>query len=78
MGTAKLESCRHIKRLFSTAMAKQDTVSAQKAVLQENDRNAIACSACKLDLLCRYEGHLVGFLHFGVVNRRPATPKRAC
>ena len=28
-------------------------------------------------LLCRWERHLVGFPHLGVVDRWPATPKRA-
>ena len=31
----------------------------------------------QLYLLCRWEKHLTGFLHLGVVNRSLATPKRA-
>ena len=29
-------------------------------------------------LLCRWEKHLAGFPHLSVVDRRLATPKRAC
>ena len=43
----KLESfCDVIKRLFSTAMAGQDNVSAQKAFLEENGCKAGRCAAC--------------------------------
>ena len=42
----KLESCCDvIKTLFSTAMAGQDNVSAQKALLEENGCNACRYSA---------------------------------
>ena len=46
-GLSKLKSCCDvIKRLFSTVMAGQDNVSAQKAFLEENGCSADGCSAC--------------------------------
>ena len=48
----KLESrCYVIKTLFSTAMAGQDNVSAQKAFLEENGCNAGRCYACDVMIL---------------------------
>ena len=48
----KLESCCDvIKTLFSTAMAGQDNVSAQKAFLEENGCNACRYSACDVIIL---------------------------
>ena len=43
----KLESCCDvINALFSTAMARRDNVSAQKAFMEENGCNACRYSAC--------------------------------
>ena len=48
----KLESCCDIiKTLFSTAMAGQDNVSAQKAFLEESGCNACRYSACDVIIL---------------------------
>ena len=48
----KLESsCDVIKTLFSTAMAGQDNVSAQKTFLEENGCNAGRSSACDVMIL---------------------------
>ena len=44
-------SCDVIKTLFSTAMIGQDNVSAQKAFLEENGRNACRYSACGIIIL---------------------------
>ena len=55
----KLESrCDVIKTLFSTAMAGQDNVSAQKALLEENGCNAGKYSACDVMILSQ-TGQLV-------------------
>ena len=48
----KLESCCDvIKTLFSTAMAGQDNISVQKALLEENGCNAGRYSACDVMIL---------------------------
>ena len=48
----KLESCCDvIHTLFSSAMAGQDNVSAQKAFLEENGCNACRYSACDVTIL---------------------------
>ena len=48
----KRESCCDvIKTLFSTAMAGQDNVSEQKALLEENGCNACRYSACDVIIL---------------------------
>ena len=48
----KLESCCDvIKTLFSTAMAGQDNVSAQKTFSEEDGCNACRCSACDVMIL---------------------------
>ena len=50
----KLESCCDvIKRLFLSATAGQDNVSAQKAFLEENGCNAGRCSACDVIILTK-------------------------
>ena len=43
-------------------------------VQHSRDRVKTSWQGC----LCRWEMHLVGFLHVSVVDRWPATPKRAC
>ena len=60
----KLESpCDVINTLFSTAMAEQDNVSAQKAFLEEHGCNASRYSACNVIILS--QTGQVGVKHIG-------------
>ena len=65
----KLESCCDvIKTLFSTAVAGQDNVSAQKAFLEENGCNACRYSACDVIILSQ-TGQLAQWLNTSLSAR---------
>ena len=45
--------------------------------LQFQETSLFVVPLLQVYLLCRWERHLAGFPHLGVVDRWPATPKRA-